>query len=120
MAFRGPRGDGEPINLSADQIQEYDTAATTSLRDAQTALDAYAQAHGGLYDGATSDDVAASIADDAGVTDVLVDAAAGGDSITVTSGSGGAFTISRSAGGQILYSCSSPGLGACNQDGSWG
>jgi hypothetical protein len=120
LAFRGPRGGGgESVNLSADQIQEYDSATTTSLHDAQTALDAYAAAHGGSYDGATAAEVEASIPGDSGITDVRVDAAGQSDSITATSGSGGAFTISRSAGGQLLLTCSSPGLGACHPDSTW-
>jgi hypothetical protein len=115
MAFRGPATGDDAVNLSEDQILAYDRAATTSLRDAQTALDAYAAAHGGSYEGATKADVDASIATDAEITDVEVDAVADTDSITLTSGSGGAFTISRS-GGQLTYTCSSPGLGACRPD----
>lgn len=119
LAVRGPRGDDQPVALSADQIYDYDEATTTSLRAAETELDGYAAAHGGSYDGATVADVKDSIPADKGITDVRVDASGSSVSITATSGSGGAFTISRSGEGQLLFTCSSPGLGACQTDSTW-
>ena len=119
LAYRTARGTDGQVNLSADQILEFDTATTAGLRDAESALDAYAASHGGSYEGARPADVDASFPADAGVTDVRVDASGENVSITATSGSGGAFTITRSPGGQLLYSCSSPGLGACHPDSTW-
>jgi hypothetical protein len=118
MAFRGPAGGGDSVDLNEDQILTYDRAATASLSDAQSALDSYAAAHGGSYEGATVADIDASIQEDADITGVEVDAVADTDSITLTSGSGGVFTISRS-GGQLTYTCSSPGLGACGEESTW-
>jgi hypothetical protein len=119
MAIRGQAGRDEPLSLSADQIYDYDEATMTGLRAAETNLRAYASAHGGTYDGATAGDVAGSFPTDEGITDVRVDASGPNVSITATSASGGAFTIARSAGGQLLFTCSSPGLGACQPDSTW-
>jgi hypothetical protein len=119
MAIRGPRSGSEPLTLSADQIYDYDEATTAGLRAAELALEGYAAAHGGSYDGATAADVAGSIPDNEGIIDVRVDASGPNVSITATSGSGGAFTIARSEGGQLQLTCSSPGLGACQTDSTW-
>jgi hypothetical protein len=119
LAFTGPRGGEGQVDLSADQILTYDAQATDALKDAQTALDAYATAHGGSYEGATPADVEASIPEDAAVSDVTVQATPDSVSITLTSGSGGAFTITRTSGALLTYSCSSPGLGACGTNSTW-
>jgi hypothetical protein len=119
LAFTGPRGGDDQLDLSADQILTYDAEATAALKDAQTELDAYAAAHGGSYEGATPADVEASIPDDAAITDVNVAPTPDSVSITLTSGSGGAFTITRTSGALLTYSCSSPGLGACGTNSTW-
>ena len=119
LIIRGPRGGAEPVSLSADQIYDYDEATTSALRTAQTKLDAYAAAHDGSYDGATTAVVAGSVPAGAGITDLRVDASGQSVSVTATSASGGAFTISRSAGAQPSYTCSSPGLGACQTNSTW-
>jgi len=119
LAIRGPSARESTVSLTADQIYDYDEATTASLRAAETELEGYASAHGGSYDGTTATDVRDSIQTNEGITDVRVDASGPTVSITATSGSGGAFTITRSAGGQLLFTCSSPGLGACQPDSSW-
>jgi hypothetical protein len=119
LALRGPQGGDVPVSLSADQIYDYDEATTAALRAAETELEAYGAANGGSYEGATAADIAGSIPDNEGITDVRVDASGPNVSITATSGSGGAFTIARSAGGQLQLTCSSPGLGACQADSTW-
>jgi hypothetical protein len=119
LAVRGPRGGDQSVTLSANQIYDYDEATTASLRAAETQLEAYASAHGGSYEGATVADVRDSIPTDEEITDVRVDPSGQSVSVTATSGSGGAFTISRSGDGQLLFTCSSPGLGACQTDSTW-
>src|SRR4051794_34681313 len=101
LAFTGPRGTDPQVDLSQDQIFEYDAQATSALKAAQAELDAYASEHGGSYEGATAADVDASIPDDAQITSVNVEGTAASDSITLTSGSGGVFTITRTSGAQL-------------------
>jgi hypothetical protein len=107
------------LKAPAELITSLDSTAKTGARDAQTAIESYANAHGGSYAGADAAELRDFEPTLANVVLSTVEAGSGAYEVGVTSASGTEFAIERDRQGTINSTCDAPELGGCAAGGVW-
>ena len=106
------------LKAPAELIANLDSSAKTGARQAQTAIESYANLEGGYAgaDAAELRDIEPALAE---VDLSTVEAGGGEYTVGVTSASGTEFRIRRDRRGTITSTCDAPELGGCAADGVW-
>jgi hypothetical protein len=106
------------LKAPAELITNLDSAAKTGARNAQTAIESYANLRGGFggADATSLRNIEPALAD---VQLSTVEAGSGGYTVGVTSASGTEFRIERDRDGTITSTCDAPELGGCAAGEVW-